>query len=66
MPDIHDEVDFVIPETQAGLERFMSNMSKLPDDEYWFRSVLLNGLPDPSSFSMVFLWMDCDMSHIYL
>ncbi len=28
-PDVHDEADFDIPDTQAVLERFMSNMSKL-------------------------------------
>ena len=33
-PDIHNEADFDIPDTQAVLERFMSNMSKLADDEY--------------------------------
>ncbi len=34
VPDVHDEADFDIPDTKAGLERFMSNMSKLADDEY--------------------------------
>ena len=33
-PDVHDEADFDIPDTQAVLERFMSNMSKLADVEY--------------------------------
>jgi hypothetical protein len=33
VPDVRDEPDFDIPETQAELERFMSNMSKLVDDE---------------------------------
>ena len=33
-PDVHDEADFDIPDTQAVLERFMSNMSKLAVDEY--------------------------------
>ncbi len=61
MPDVHDEADFDIPETQAELERFMSNMSKLADDEYLFLSVLLDSLPDPSSFSMDFFSMDGDM-----
>ena len=32
-PDVHDEADFDIPNTQAVLERFRSNMSKLADDE---------------------------------
>jgi hypothetical protein len=32
--DVHDEADFDIPDTQAELERFMSNMSKLADDEF--------------------------------
>ncbi len=61
MPDIHDGADFDIPKTQAELERFMSNMSKLADDEYRFLSVLIDSLPDPSSFSMDFLLMDSDM-----
>ncbi len=52
VPDVHDEADFDVPDTQAVLERFMSNMSKLTDDEYRSLSVLLNSLPDPSSFSM--------------
>ena len=53
MPDVHDEADVHIPDThwQAVLERFMSNMSKLADDEYRSLSVLLDSLPDPSSFS---------------
>jgi hypothetical protein len=51
VPDEHDEADFDIPYTQAVLERFMSNMSKLADDEYLSLSVLLDSLPDPSSFS---------------
>jgi hypothetical protein len=51
VPDVHDEADFDIPDTQAVLERFMSNMSKLADDECRSLSVLLNSLPDPSSFS---------------
>ena len=51
VPDIHDEADFDFPYTQAVLERFMSNMSKLADDEYQSLSVLLDSLPDPSSFS---------------
>ncbi len=51
MPDVHDEADFDIPDTQAVLERFMSTMSKLADDEYRSLSVLLDSLPDPSSFS---------------
>jgi hypothetical protein len=33
-PDVHDEADFDIPNTQAVLERFRSNMSNLADDEY--------------------------------
>ena len=48
-PDVHDEADFDIPDTQAVLERFMSNMSKLADDEYQSLSDLLDSLPDPSS-----------------
>jgi hypothetical protein len=47
-PDVHDEADFDIPDTQAVLERFMSNMSKLVDDEYQSLSDLLDSLPDPS------------------
>jgi hypothetical protein len=31
-PDVNDKADFDIPDTQALLERFMSNMSKLADD----------------------------------
>ncbi len=36
MPDVHDEADFDIPDTQAVLEslRFMTHMSKLVDVEY--------------------------------
>jgi hypothetical protein len=48
-PDVHDEADFDIPDTQAVLDRFMSNMSKLADDEYQALSALLDSLPDPSS-----------------
>ena len=55
VPDVHDhdEADFDIPDTQAVLERFMSNMSKQADDEYrsLALSVLLDSLPDPSSFT---------------
>ena len=50
-PDVHDEADFDIPNTQAVLERFMSNMSKLADDEYQSLSDLLDSLPDPSSYT---------------
>ncbi len=49
-PDANDEADFEIPDTQAVLERFMSNMSKLADDEYRSLSDLLDSLPDPSSY----------------
>jgi hypothetical protein len=48
-PDANDEADFDIPYTQAVLERFMSNMSKLANDEYRSLSDLLYSLPDPSS-----------------
>jgi hypothetical protein len=34
VPDVHDEADFHIPDTQAVLERFMTHMSKLADVEY--------------------------------
>jgi hypothetical protein len=34
VPDIHDEADFDIPNTQAVLERFMTHMSKLTDVDY--------------------------------
>jgi hypothetical protein len=40
-----------IPDTQAVLERFMSNMSKLADVEYQALSDLLDSLPDPSSYT---------------
>ena len=50
-PDVHDEADFDFPDTQAVLERFMSNMSKLADDEYQALSDLLDSLPDPSSYT---------------
>ena len=50
-PDVHDEADFDIPDTQAVLERFMSNMSKLADVEYQALSDLLGSLPDPSSYT---------------
>jgi len=50
-PDVHDEADFDIPDTQAVLERFISNMSKLADDEYQSLSDLLDSLPDPSSYT---------------
>ena len=46
-PDVHDEADFDFPDTQAVLERFMSNMSKLADDEY-------HSLSDPMISSAVF------------
>jgi hypothetical protein len=50
-PDVHDEAEFDIPNTQAALERFMSNISKLADDEYQSLSDLLDSLPDPSSYT---------------
>ncbi len=50
-PDVNDEADFDIPDTQAVLERFMSNMSKLANDEYRSLSVLLDSLPDPSCYT---------------
>jgi hypothetical protein len=50
-PDVHDEADFDIPNTQAVLERFMSNMSKLADVEYQVLSDLLDSLPDPSRYT---------------
>ncbi len=50
-PDTNDEADFDIPDTQAVLERFMLNMSKLADDEYRTLSDLLDSLPDPSSYT---------------
>ncbi len=34
VPDVHDEANFYIPNTQAVLERFMIHMSKLADVEY--------------------------------
>jgi hypothetical protein len=34
VPDVHDEADFDIPDTQAVLERFMTHMSKLADVEH--------------------------------
>jgi hypothetical protein len=51
VPDVHDEADFDIPNTQAVLERFMSNMSKLANDEYMPLSDLLDSLPDPSIYT---------------
>ena len=50
-PDVHDEADFDIPDTQAVLERSMSNMSKLADVEYQALSDLLDSLSDPSSYT---------------
>ena len=50
-PDPNDEADLDIPDTQAVLERFMSNMSTLADDEYRLLSDLLDSLPDPSSYT---------------
>ncbi len=37
--------------SQAVLEKIMSNMSKLADDEYQSLSDLLDSLPDPSSYT---------------
>ena len=51
MPDVHDEADFDIPDTQAVFERLKSNMSKQADDEYRSLSALLDSRPDPSSFT---------------
>ena len=51
VPDVHDEADFDIPDTQAVLERFMTHMSKQADVEYQALSDLLDSLPDPSSFT---------------
>jgi hypothetical protein len=50
-PAASDEPDFDIPDTQAVLEKFMLNMSKLADDEYRSLSDLLDSLPDPSSYT---------------
>jgi hypothetical protein len=55
-PDANDEADFDIPDTQAVLERFMSNMSKLADDAYRhyltsstvFKTLQVIPLPNPS------------------
>jgi hypothetical protein len=41
VPDVHDEADFDILNTQAVLERFMSHMSKLADVEYQVLSDLV-------------------------
>ncbi len=51
LPDANDEADFDVPYTQAVLERFMLNMSKLEDNEYGSLSDLLDSLPDPSSYT---------------
>ena len=48
VPDVHDEADLDIPNTQAVLERFMSDMSKQANDDYLSLSVLLDSLPNPS------------------
>ncbi len=34
VPDIHDEADFDITDTQAVLENFMTHLSNLADVEY--------------------------------
>ncbi len=41
VPDVHDEADFDIPDTQAVLEWFMTHMSKLADVEYQVLSDLV-------------------------
>ncbi len=41
VPDIHDEFDF---DTQGVLERFISNMSMLADDEYQSLAEFLVGI----------------------
>jgi hypothetical protein len=51
VPDVYNEADFDIPDTQAVLERFMTHMSKLADVEYQALSDLLGSLPDPSSYT---------------
>ena len=51
-PDVHDGADFDIPDTQAVLERFMSNMSKLADVEYQALSDLLDSLPESGPFQL--------------
>jgi hypothetical protein len=65
-PDVCDEADFDIPNTQAELEKFMSNMSKLADDEYRSLSVLLDSLPDPSSFFMDFFYRWTMINNVYI
>lgn len=50
MPEPYEDADMDVPNTQALLDAFMSNMSKLADAEYHGLSVLLDSLPDPSSF----------------
>ena len=42
VPDVNDETDFDIPNTQAVLETFMTHMSKLADVEYQALSDLLD------------------------
>ncbi len=51
MPDVHDEADFDIPDTQAVLERFMTHMSKLADVEYHALFDLLDSLSLPVCLS---------------
>jgi hypothetical protein len=51
VPDYHDESDFDIPDTQAVMDTFMTQMSKLADVEYQALSDLLDSLPDPSSYT---------------
>jgi hypothetical protein len=41
VPDVHDEADLDIPDTQAVLERFMTHMSKLAHVEYQVLSDLV-------------------------
>ncbi len=50
-PDVHDEADCDIPDTQAVLERIMSNMSKLEDVEYQARVWLISQTTKTCSFA---------------
>jgi hypothetical protein len=43
VPDVHDEADLDIPDTQAVLERFMTHMSKLADVEYQVQGQVRQG-----------------------
>ena len=65
VPDVHDEADFDIPNTQAVLERFMTHMSKLADVEYRVQGPGELRCKDLVSYCCHIISIYCYMHYIY-